>query len=366
MPRDRPRERLPSGVPGLDDVLCGGLWQGTVDVVQGSPGSGKTVLANQICFAHARRGGHVVYFTLLGESHDQLLTNLRQMSFYDEAQVSNAIHYISAFATVQAQGLNGLTQLMMREREYRGASLVVLDGMFMLEEAAGSQPDLRRVLNELGTLASITRTTILLLTSSRGAEHPEYTMVDAWLELGQEQLGYRTFRFLRVHKSRGSNALAGQHHAEITDAGVRIFPRLESLRPGAGVPAGRRRISTGIEELDRMLQGGIDSAAMGIVAGPSGVGKTSFGLHFVGASRPEEPGLVFGFYEDETDLLEKGTALGLELQDLVDRGALEIIWCPPLEGRIDAMAYKLLEAARRRRVSRLLVDGMEAFGQSAL
>ena len=127
-----------------------------------------------------------------------------------------------------------------------------------------------------------------------------------------------------------------------------------------------RRGATGIDELDGMLEGGIDSGAMGIVAGPSGVGKTCFGLHFVGASRPEEPGLVFGFYEDETDLLEKGAALGVDLERLVERGALEILWCPPLEGLIDAMAYKLLEAVRRRRVSRLLVDGMEAFRQSAL
>src|SRR5690606_22885934 len=149
---------------------------------------------------------------------------------------------------------------------------------------------------------------------------PEYTMVDAWLELGQERAGYRTFRYLEVHKSRGSNALAGQHHAEITDAGVRIFPRLESVPPGAGVPPRRRRISTGIDELDGMLEGGIDSGAMGVVAGPSGVGKTCFGLHFVGASRPEEPGLVFGFYEDETDLLEKGAALGLDLDRLIERG----------------------------------------------
>ena len=51
------RQRLPSGVPGLDTVLNGGFYQSGVYILQGKPGAGKTILANQICFAHAARGG---------------------------------------------------------------------------------------------------------------------------------------------------------------------------------------------------------------------------------------------------------------------------------------------------------------------
>lgn len=367
MARNRPRERLASGVAGLDQVLCGGLWQGSVTILQGTPGAGKTILANQICFAHAARGGRSVYLTLLAESHDQLLMNLRPMSFYEEERVSSAIYYISAFSTVQSEGLKGLLQLMTRERDQRDASLVVLDGVFALEEASGSELEFRRVINELGNLASITRTTILLLTNSRrGPEHPEYTMVDGWVEVGQEQVGYRTFRFLQVHKSRGSDAVAGRHQATITDAGFKLFPRLESIRGDGRRPARRPKISSGVDGLDGMIGGGIDAAAMGILSGPTGVGKTSLGLHFIGASSAREPGLVFGFYEDEEDLMQKAQSLGIDLRGLVASGAVEILWLPPVEGLIDEMAYKLLEAVRRRQVVRLLVDGMEAFKQSAL
>lgn len=363
----RSRQRLESGVSGLDDVLCGGLWQGSVNILQGSPGAGKTVLANQMGFAHAQRGGRCLYVTLLAESHDQILENLRTMSFYDEQHVSTAVYYVSAFSTFRSEGLKGLLRLISRERAQRGASLVVLDGMFALEEIGEPALEFRRAINELGNLASMTRTTVLLLTSGRrGAEHPEYTMADGWLELGQEQAGFRTLRYLQVHKTRGSDALGGRHQTEISDAGFEVFPRLESLQRIATRPPRGPRLSTGLDELDRILQGGIDSGAMGIVAGPTGVGKTSLALHFIGASSEREPGLIFGFYEDAADLFQKAESLGIDLKGLVDSRAVEVIWVPPVEGSIDEMAYKLLRAVGRRQVVRLLVDGMEAFRQMAL
>jgi len=289
------------------------------------------------------------------------------MSFYDEAQVSETIFYISAFSTINTEGLKGLLRLLTREREQRSASLVVLDGVFALEEASENEAEFRRIINELGNLASITRTTILLLTNSRrGPENPEYTMVDGWIELGQEQVDYRSFRFLQVRKSRGSDSRSGRHQTVITDEGLRVYPRLEST---AGIVrrVGRRpKLPTGISGLDAMLQGGIEASAMTVVGGPTGVGKTSLGLHFVGQSTVEEPGLIFGFYEDERDLVQKGTSLGIAMQKLLDSGALEIVWFPPVEALIDELAYKLLDAVRKRRAARLLVDGMEAFRQSAL
>ena len=77
-----PVERLATEVPGLDAVLRGGLIKGSVYVVQGPPGAGKTILANHLGFRHAAGGGRVVYMTLMAETHARMMQSLRGMAFF--------------------------------------------------------------------------------------------------------------------------------------------------------------------------------------------------------------------------------------------------------------------------------------------
>lgn len=67
-----PMERLPSGIPGLDTILHGGFLCGGIYIIQGTPGAGKTILANQICYHHAAAGYRALYVTLLAESHARM------------------------------------------------------------------------------------------------------------------------------------------------------------------------------------------------------------------------------------------------------------------------------------------------------
>src|SRR5687768_11080982 len=97
MPDTRKLERVDTGVPGLDTLLNGGLLSGGVYVVEGSPGSGKTILGNQICFHRASRGDSTLYITLLAESHTRLISHLRGMKFFRPELISSSIYYVSAF-----------------------------------------------------------------------------------------------------------------------------------------------------------------------------------------------------------------------------------------------------------------------------
>ena len=62
-----PIRRLPTGVPGLDAVLGGGVPEFSFNVIAGTPGAGKTTLVQQIMFAMARADRPVLFFTVLGE-----------------------------------------------------------------------------------------------------------------------------------------------------------------------------------------------------------------------------------------------------------------------------------------------------------
>jgi len=96
--RSLPRiARVPTHVPGLDTVLCGGFLRGGIYVVRGAPGSGKTILGNQICFENARRGGSSAYVTLLAESHARMMLHLESVDFFYLELAGDSVRYLSAY-----------------------------------------------------------------------------------------------------------------------------------------------------------------------------------------------------------------------------------------------------------------------------
>src|SRR6188768_348370 len=107
--------RFPTGIEGLDTITQGGLLASGVYIIQGIPGSGKTILANEICYRHVASGGRAVYVTLLAESHSRMLQHLQSMAFFDESVVPDRLFYVSAFRVLEDEGLKGLLALLRRE-----------------------------------------------------------------------------------------------------------------------------------------------------------------------------------------------------------------------------------------------------------
>ena len=365
---DRPLlERMPTGITGLDTILQGGFMRGGVNIIQGQPGAGKTILGNQICFSHVAGGGRALYVTLLAESHSRMLAHIGQLSFFDQSVIPEGVYYVSAFRVLEEEGLKGLLALLRREVQQRGASLLILDGLVAAEESAGSPREYKKFVHELQTQASLTDCTMLLLTSASATNIPEaaeHTMVDGVVELKSQLYGRRAERHLQVHKRRGAAFLHGQHSYRITDQGVVVYPRFEALFDR---PSGRQRLdpanrlSIGVKGLDEMLGGGLARTTSTIVVGPMGIGKTSIGLHFLSGCSADEPGLFLGFHEMPEALQVQATDFGLPVARLIDEGAVEVIWQPATEGILDEVCALLLEAVRRRGVRRLFVDGIDGF-----
>ena len=357
------------GIPGLDPILEGGLLRGGVYFVQGPPGGGKTILGNQVCFAHAASGGQAVYITLLAESHVRMLAHMRRMSFFRPEMVPERVYYLSAFRVLEGEGLAGLLTCLRKAITSRAATLLVLDGLLSAEEASASPVDYRKFIHELQIIASMVGCTVLLLASTerQQAFQPEHTMVDGIIELGDELTRLRSIRYLIVRKLRGAAPVRGRHTVEITDDGIQVRPRFETRATDAlhadGEPALREgRKGFGIAELDGMIAGGLPIDSMTMVLGPTGVGKTTLGMQFlVEGARRGEPGLYFGFFEQPRALIGKSARIGLGLERAHQEGLVEIVWRRPIEGIIDVLGQDLLDAVRRSRAERLFLDGMQGF-----
>src|ERR1700675_3386202 len=93
---DKVKIRLvPTGVPGLDDILGGGIPEFSFNLIAGAPGCGKTTLAHQIVFANATATRPVLYFTVLGEPALKMLRYQQQFSFFDESKLGKALRFIN-------------------------------------------------------------------------------------------------------------------------------------------------------------------------------------------------------------------------------------------------------------------------------
>ena len=362
-------ERVPSGIAGLDTILGGGFLKGGLYIVQGTPGSGKTTLANQTCFNHVAGGGRALYVTLLAEYHARMLQHVGALSFFDASKIPDQLSYISGFSILRQDGLPGLLALVRREIIARGISALILDGFATAQRVAPGDQALNEFVHELQGVAIATDCTMFLLNSAKEADRitPEHTMVDGILELSDQLFGWTAERALQVLKFRGSGYLRGKHAFEINDGGLAVYPRIEALlaKPSRPDDSGDEKVPSGVDQLDAMLGGGLPTASTTMVMGPSGVGKTTLGLHFLARCSADGPGLLFGFYETPRRIAAKAREVCRPLQPLLDSGAVEVVWLPPTDGLLDAYGEQLLEAVRRRGVRRLFIDGLGAFQNAA-
>jgi len=361
--------RVPTGVPGLDTILGGGFLAGGVYIIQGTPGTGKTTLGNQIAFNHAAQGGQALYTTLLAEYHGRMMQHLGGMSFFDASKIPDQVSYLNGFGTLKADGYPALRDLLRREVTKHKATILILDGFATVQRRASEEQDFNEFVHELQSVAIATDCTMFLLSSAMGVkETPEYTIVDGIVELSDQLLGWSSESTLQVVKLRGTNYLRGRHAFRITGDGLVVYPRIETLlaHPSRPDPDAAGTVPSGVDRLDAMLGGGVPAASTTMVMGPSGVGKTTLGLQFLSQCGADEPGLFFGFYETPGRLRLKVDRVCPPLGALLDSGVAEVLWQPPTDGLLDAYGERLLENVRRRGVRRLVIDGLGAFQSAAV
>jgi circadian clock protein KaiC len=108
---------LPTGVPGLDEILGGGLPEFSFNILAGAPGGGKTTLAHQIVFANATPQRPALYFTVLGEPAIKMLRYQQQFQFFDVTKLDGAIRFVNLSQVVLDNDLDAVLQEIIKEVE---------------------------------------------------------------------------------------------------------------------------------------------------------------------------------------------------------------------------------------------------------
>lgn len=356
--------RIETGVRNLDELLKGGLPKGTVTVMAGPPGAGKTILTQQICFHNASATKPVLYFNTLSEPTAKTLRYLSPFSFFDPDKLDEAVRFIDLGTILRTRGLEETTRFVMEQVKQVKPAIVVIDSFKVFDDLAKSPEELRKFGYELAVNFMAWEITTFLLgeySSSDIETNPLFSIVDAMILMSQREQSGEQQRFIQVSKLRGTEHSRDEHSFLITQSGIEVFaPRVTIHRDDR--PAAEPRLKTGISKLDDLLGEGIPRGSSLLIAGVAGTGKTALSLEFVyrGALAGEK-GVVFSFEETSSRLRATARGFGWDLDAQIKRGMVEIIFIPQPNILVEGHLLMMREKIDSMQARRVVVDSVSVF-----
>lgn len=353
-------DRVPTGSRRLDEILDGGLLPNAITLISGVPGSGKTILSQQIAFHNATKEHPAMYLSTLSEPMDKLLHYGQSLSFFDRSAVQEGrLIYEDVGQKLGAGGLDEVPGEIDRLLKERQPALLVIDSFRGFKAMSHDLAAYRQFLYDVvGRLTASAVTAIWNAPYSRAQvlDEAEAAVADAIISFDLKQVAEREVRVVQVLKMRGSAYRSGEHMYRLSQDGIEVFPRLADPKSTARYVLSDTHIPTGIPALDELLEErGYWAGASTIVAGPSGIGKTLMGLHFIfRGAELGEPGILATFQETETQLARIVRSFGWSLDNpdvhVMSRGLVDL--------NIDEWVYDLIDMAQKTRAKRIVVDSL--------
>ena len=364
-------ERVSTGVPGLDEVLGGGIPARSIAVVSGEPGSGKTVLALQMLFHAARAGKRSLYFTTLSEPSLKLVRHMQGFRFFDPRLLDDRVRIVDLGSTLRAHDPETALTMVTERVEEREPALVVIDSFKALHDLSDQALRTRMLTYDLAVqMASWGATTLLVgeYTDEDMGRLPEFAIADSILRLGTAPHEMTRVRELEIQKLRGSRFVPGIHLFEIGEDGIAFFPRVGAPAvPAAAAAPGppRAPVPTGVAQLDTLFRGGLPPASSTTIMG--GTGKTMLGLHFlVEGARRGEPSVLFTLEETPDQIRDLAGKFPFDFAALEQKGLVHLRYVAPIELSTDRFLHEARREVERLGARRVVLDSLSSLALGAV
>lgn len=364
--------KLKTGVAGLDQILNGGLLEGSCTLVEGAPGCGKTTLGLQFAYSGATLYDEPALVVTFEQFPDQIYRDAFSLG-WDLRELEQTgklrVMCMSPDAFVEELGQpDGLFELRKAEM---GLKRIVIDSATHFQQITSNPIELRQIiygvrsgLGRLGVTSLITKE----IESRTGDVIPfEEYVVDAVIRLTYERSaepdGGRS-RYLEVLKSRGQPHASGRHAMILQEGGITVYPRiLERERAAPARMDYETRLSSGVPGLDEMLNGGIVPGYIMLIAGSTGTGKTTLGLQFLcdGVARGEN-GMLVSFEESPEKITRLAAGYGFDLKEMVKKRKLKLVHSRPAGLLADRFLYELDRDLREFKPRRVVLDSLTDLG----
>jgi circadian clock protein KaiC len=361
-------QRASFGIEGLDEVLYGGLLVEQAYLIKGMPGTGKTILGLHFLCAGVAAQEPVLFITL-AESEESLRRNAVLMGFdlngINILDLSPTSEYFAQkrsydiFSPADVER-GPITQKILEKLQQLSPKRVFVDSMTQFRYLATDQVQFhKQVLSFIRYLTDNGCT--VLLTAEGSLENPDTDL--EFLSDGIIDLTYNHHddtRLLQIVKFRGSSFKGGGHVLRINHSGIQVYPRLR--------PEGFRRdyvieqISSGIPDLDELLNGGIERGTITIVSGPTGAGKSTFGLQFMKeAAGRGERSVVYTFEEMKETILHRCENVNIPVRSMLKQETLSIVEVEALSISSDEFAQQVRHEVEQRQARIVMIDSISGY-----
>ncbi|WP_013324798.1 ATPase domain-containing protein [Gloeothece verrucosa] len=358
--------RLSTGIAGLDEILMGGLIPGQAYLVRGGPGCGKTTLGMHFLVAGHHRG-EVSLMITLGESENQLRRNasalglsLDQIAILDLSPGSDFFTQMQSYDIFSPAEVerDPITQKIIEKIESIHPQRVFVDSITQFRYLSSDPFQFRKQIVSFLRFLQEQGATIVFITeaSPEAPDNDLQFIADGviTLEFVDEE------RTLSISKFRSSDFRKGTHTMRLTCQGMEVFPSI--------IPEEFKRefapetISSGIPDLDELLQGGIERGTITIISGPSGVGKTTLGIQFMKeAAGRGERSLVCCFEEAQETLINRCESINIPVSRMLKQGTLSIIPIEPLIYTPNEFANLVRSEVEKHSAQIVMIDSIAGY-----
>ncbi|MFQ6076756.1 MAG: ATPase domain-containing protein [Candidatus Bathyarchaeia archaeon] len=261
-------ERIPSGIEGLDPLIEGGLPRGSLIVLAGNPGTGKTVFGVQFLCGGLSEYGEAGVYVSFAEGRETLIQNARRHLGCDLERFEREEKLrVLDFATLREGSLSTVLEMILETIQSLGAKRLMIDSFSAMAQAFGEPIDARIVLHTI--LGKMVRqlgcTTILTVEVPTGSGERlglgmEEFVADGVLILRRLRFDDRDLREIEIAKLRGTGIRQSRYIFTLHE-GFHVFPpfeakEVEEPRSFQPIPDSETHFSTGIASLDEVLGGG--------------------------------------------------------------------------------------------------------------
>ena len=359
-------ERLSTGTPGLDEILRGGLIPNRSYLVRGEPGTGKTILGLHYLM-HGVAEGDTSLFINLEEATADIEQNSAALGFdMSDVDFLDLSPESDFFAGDQSYNIFESSEVerdpMIERITDRVSDLdpdrVFVDPITQLRYLSTDQYQFRKQALSFMRLLSEQGATVLFTTQATedAPDDDLQFMSDGTIELGYASTG----RSIRVPKFRGSATMDGEHALDITDTGLVVYPE---LAPGDyDQEFVKEPISSGVPEMDELLNGGLDRGTVTVISGPTGVGKTTTGTQFMKeAAGRGERSVMYLFEESEATFMQRSDAVNIPVDQMRERGTLNVEEIEPLVTSPQEFAQMVRREVEEKDTEIVMIDGIAGY-----
>lgn len=358
--------RCSTGIDGLDQIMNGGLIRNRGYLVRGDAGTGKTLIGLHF-LTEGARNDETTLFVNLEESTDDIRLNAATLGFDLDGVEFLDLSQSAEFFTENQQYdvfepsdverdpvIDAITDRVTSLEPDR----VFVDPISQLRYLSSDTYQFRkhtlsfmRLLRDIGATVLFTTQT----TADAPDEHLQF-MGDGTISLGYDSTG----RSISVPKLRGSAVKSGEHSMSITGDGVLVFPELS---PGDHTATFHdETMSSGVPEIDDLLNGGFERGTVTVISGPTGVGKTTTGTQFMqAAASRDERSLIYLFEESKDTFVNRSESIGIPVTEMEERGTLVVREIEPLRISPQELAQTVRAEIEEAGADIVMLDGIAGY-----